>query len=153
MTAFNFKEIIKSGIYKNGRKNDDYDFHTSRIMFAFPNGEPDYRKNDPRDHATWLYEEYGVSEEEFDQTDRGYLKVLTDSGKPYVQCIVYRGLDFQETHITEKVTAWLKDLASEHFPGMTLRIYTGCVIGKVGDVWPPKRYIAEYKLKQGGNQP
>lgn len=146
-----FDEIIESKPYADpSEKQDDYAFHTSRAMLAFVHGKLEYRMGDPRDHATWLHEDFGMDKTTFEATDRGYMKEMHDKTNPYMQCVLYRGMDFAVTAVTKPMLKQLFDIAKERFHGLPLSIWVGCEIGKIGEIWPPKEWLGDWQVMDSG---
>lgn len=150
---FTFQEAIERRIKCTPEQQlADDEFHLSRIMFAFlnPNDNPDggmlfFRKNDKRDHASWLHEDFKMNEEQFEKVARGYINVLDENG--WCRCIIYKGISHSPIEPTEAQLSAIAKLWKTCFPGSpALEIHTGVKIGQIGEIWLPIKYVATYDV-------
>lgn len=147
---FTFDEAIQRGLaHSPEEKLADDAFHAKRIMFAFvdDNGNPNpdillYRAKDSRDHARWLHQRFGIDAGQFENITRGYISLMDDNS---CRCIIYKGIDHNPTTVTEKHQAAVCSLWETCFSETKiLNVYTGCKIGRIGEVWEPIQDVAQF---------
>lgn len=143
---YDFNEILTGKPYEDnpGAKDACETFHESRIMFAFPDKKLAVMTNDNRDHVRWLHEDYGITEEQFEQIDRGYLRKEPETGR--IMCLVYKGINHASTNVTNGMVEELKELAAKYWKDTVLRVWTGCKVGKPGEIWEPISFVTDVRL-------
>ena len=140
---FTFNDLINSRIEatEDQQRADDA-FHLSRAMFAFVNNVLRYKTQDKRDHANWLNQDYGVDEIEFESITRGYINSITPEK---CRCILYKGISHGITDVKKEHLLGVVKLWKECFPDSDeLEVWTGCKIGKIGEVWEPIKHIMTF---------
>lgn len=143
---YDFNEILTGKPYEDnpGAKDACETFHESRIIFAFPDKKLAVMTNDNRDHVRWLHEDYGITEEQFEQIDRGYLRKEPETG--CIMCLVYKGINHAPTNVTNGMVEELKELAAKYWKDTVLRVWTGCKVGKPGEIWEPISFVTDVRL-------
>lgn len=118
-------------------------FHLKRYAFAWIKGKLTFHtKQDERDHQHWLMEDYHISLEEFEETNRGYMI----DGK--IQLFI--GSDFKPVDPSTVYMSDIKKLINEYsirYKDETVSICNGVKIGKVGEIWEPIEKWFTVKLK------
>lgn len=106
-------------------------FHKSRIAFAFLNdGRCVINVNDVKEHKVCLKEDFGISFEEFEHLNRGYIK----PGR----IVFYKTLAFVPIeNITKKLFRLYLKKALELFGSGEYEIWNGLEIGPLGQEWEP----------------
>lgn len=109
-------------------------FHLERIKFAWINGKLTFgdAPGDDRDHQHWMLEDYGISPEEFETINRGYM----------LPCRIqlFKGSDFRKVDMKEINAEDLNTLVEYQFlkyGSASAVVYNGVIIKEVGAVWPP----------------
>lgn len=135
----NGKEIILSQAETEAAAN----FHKNRLPFAWVKGDLVFNTNegDTRDHQHWLLEDYGVSIEEWELSNRGYImdnkiQLFIGSG--------FEPLDFDE--VTESDLRKLVAMHNKIFNRQTVKVYNGVKVGKIGEIWEPLIDLGEFSL-------
>lgn len=122
-------------------------FHKSRIAFAWVNGELVLNDNDEddRDHQHWLMEDYGISIEEFEKLPRGYMirdKIQLFTGSTFAR------IEDKDLRLPMADILRLRDIYKKKFPNsVSVWIYNGVRVGKVGEIWIPIEGIGELYLE------
>lgn len=113
-------------------------FHANRIPFFWYNNQFTYNKKagDVRDHQHWLLEDFGISQVEFENIPRGYIK----DGR--IQLFI--GSRFDPVDLSSLVSNWKEQVIRLYqavYNNEVTEIYNGVHIGKIGDVWEPVQKI------------
>lgn len=141
---FTFDQSVAHTLNLTKAEHDNMiDFHKKRLMFAFV---PDmrYKTNDGRDHCNWLHEEYGIDADSFEDMDRGYIMPIHTGA---IRAIVYRGIAHAVTEVTQDMVNQIIHATVTEFPdACCLEIYTGCHIGKIGEIWEPVKFITKVMM-------
>lgn len=116
-------------------------FHRGRCAFAWVNGKLVFNidENDPRDHEHWLKEDFGITDKQFENLNRGYMV------KDYIQ--LYKGDQFMVVDTSTISVTDFRDLVKKHgelFDSTEVEVRNGVKVGKVGDVWPPVTVIGTF---------
>ena len=116
-------------------------FHKGRLAFAYLTDTLviNNNTNDDRDHQHWLLEDYGISREDWEVLNRGYMmqgKIQLFAGSHFKPIIKEYLTDIKFRELLEQ---YLKRFHT--FPVM---ITNGVVVGKVGDIWNPMEIL--YKI-------
>ena len=119
-------------------------FHNSRIMWAEVDGELYWTKSE-LGHKEWLKEKFCLTEKEFEEIKRGYIRKSEDT----VNVVIYKGNNFEPTRLSDKVEEKLNWLVQLMFTDSNLKInwYNGVEVGKTGEVWKPLHEYVFYKDK------
>lgn len=118
-------------------------FHKSRCAFAWVNGKLIFNENpdDGRDHQHWLLEDYGITEEQFEHINRGYMI------PERIQLFI--GSGFKPVNLNTIKYADIIKLVKIHNKRYATReviIYNGVNVGKIGEVWTPIDRVGIIKL-------
>lgn len=116
-------------------------FHKERLAFAIFGNVVVFNEDpsDDRDHLHWLAEDFRVDSEWFEELIRGYVSM----GKIYL----YRGTHFSGVPASAITSKHLNQLLSTHdnyFGRVDTDIYSGMVVGKVGEIWKPIKKIMSF---------
>lgn len=134
-------EIIKDSLINGVRRTlsdaeakDADTFHRERFAFAWVDGILTFNENnnDGRDHEHWLKEDFGITEEQFENINRGYMKPT------YIQ--LFKGSSFKPVDTSEISVSDFKKLCEVHgsrYGTDKVEIRNGVKVGKVGEIWPP----------------
>lgn len=122
--------------FENKTNTKEEDFHKSRIIFAVIDNSVHWT-DEPLSHDEWLSGEYNITEEEFENIPRGYIRKEQNT----VKIICYEGKKFEKTLITNKQLKALFMIADIQFYYDTIEIYNGVEVGEVGEVWNGKYLI------------
>lgn len=130
------KAIINGGVVQLTAEETEgaAKFHLSRLLFAWVHGELKFNtnNNDDRDHQHWLCEDFGLTLDEYEHTNRGYIK------DDRVQLFI--GSTFSPLDTSEISTTDFFKLIKKHaeiYGTSSVKVYNGVKIGKVGEVWDP----------------
>lgn len=109
-------------------------FHMTRCLFGWVNGELTIVDDpeDDRDHQHWMLEDYGISPEEFENINRGYMLPFR------IQLFV--GSDFRPIDlntISAKDISTLIEFHKTKYRNQIVEIFNGVKVGKVGEIWDP----------------
>lgn len=105
-------------------------YHKSRIAFAeLSQTKLVITEGDTRGHKQWLQEDYGVTDDKFEELVRGYIK---DN-----RIVVYKGSDFRTANDEEVFDVLHKLRLVEPKMVDTYEIYSGVLVGEVGREWEP----------------
>ncbi|MDD2239023.1 MAG: hypothetical protein PHH51_03990 [Bacilli bacterium] len=124
-------------------------FHKSRTAFAiiFDKNNNDYylafNKKDAREHRVYLKEDFGITDDKFENLIRGYIK----PGK----INFYISSFFKPIEIdilTEEIIRDLLLVAKEDFGIGEYEIGNGLIVGKPGGEWPSENIIAKYEINE-----
>ena len=109
-------------------------YHESRIMFAILNNNIHYLDGDKRGHLEWLRNDFNITDSEFNEITRGYIRNGTIA--------VYKGFEFSA--VSKKSLINTVNLIIREF-NLDLNEYTifnGVLVGNIGEIWKP---LIEYK--------
>lgn len=116
-------------------------FHRKRYAFAWINGKITFNDNinDDRDHQHWLCEDYSLSVEDWEKTPRGYM--LPDRIQLFI------GSKFEQLN-TNKISMGdfntLLKVHGKRYNTLSVTVYNGVKIGKIGEVWEPIEKLGTY---------
>lgn len=152
---FSFQEAIERRIECTpDQQLADDEFHLSRVMFAFVNPNDNvnggilyFSRDDKRDHANWLHDDFKMDETQFENTIRGYIKPLDKNN--WCRAIFYKGMAHSPVGINDMQLAAIARLWKTCFPGSpALEIWTGVKIGEIGTVWPPIEHVTTWDMRE-----
>lgn len=109
-------------------------YHESRIMFAILNNNIHYLDGDKRGHLEWLRNDFNITDGEFNEITRGYIRDGTIA--------VYKGFEFSA--VSKKSLINTVNLIIREF-NLDLNeyiIFNGVLVGNIGEIWKP---LIEYK--------
>mgnify|MGYP006348243987 CR=1 FL=1 len=109
-------------------------YHESRIMFAILNNNLHYLDGDKRGHLEWLRNDFNITDGEFNEITRGYIRNGTIA--------VYKGFKFSA--VSKKSLINTINLIIREF-NLDLNeyiIFNGVLVGNIGEIWKP---LIEYK--------
>ena len=109
-------------------------YHESRIMFAILNNNIHYLDGDKRGHLEWLRNDFNITDSEFNEITRGYIRDGTIA--------VYKGFEFSA--VSKKSLINTVNLIIREF-NLDLNeyiIFNGVLVGNIGEIWKP---LIEYK--------
>ena len=109
-------------------------YHESRIMFAVLNNNIHYLDGDKRGHLEWLRNDFNITDSEFNEITRGYIRNGTIA--------VYKGFEFSA--VSKKSLINTVNLIIREF-SLDLNKYTifnGVLVGNIGEIWKP---LIKYK--------
>lgn len=114
-------------------------YHCSRLAFAFKNDKPLINLHDDRDHRTYLREDFGIDDDEFETLIRGYIK----PGK----IVFYITSHHSEVEMVplDYINA-TKLLAWENYGAGKYSIYNGVKVGEPGIEWPHIKTIGSTNI-------
>lgn len=109
-------------------------FHRSRVPFAWIDKKLVFNDNagDDRDHQHWLLEDFGISVEEFETMNRGYMI------ESRIQ--LFKGSKFEPINMDDVSVTDFSSLTHKHreiFNSTEVTICNGVHVGKVGEIWEP----------------
>lgn len=118
----------------NEEKEGAEKFHLERVKFAWINGELMFgdEPGDDRDHQHWLLEDFGITPEEFESINRGYMLPS--------RIQLFKGSDFRKIDMKEVNAEDLNTLIEYQFMkygSASAVVYNGVKVKEVGSVWPP----------------
>lgn len=123
-------------------------FHKLRTPFIWINGEfkVNLDPDDVRDHHHWVTEDFGLTDEEFEELPRGYII----QGRMQL----FKGSSFKEIPPEEMnfpFGDFLKviEIYKTRYPNQDdkfIDVFNGVEIGKVGEIWPPKTHLMRITL-------
>lgn len=122
----------------NNNISKEEKFHQSRIAFAVINGKLEFTIFDKRDHKQWLSDVFNITDDEFENIIRGYIK---ESG-----IYIYRSSKFCPVNMGELSTSVLKHikmLCSVYVHTYDIPCYSGMKIGNAGEEWEPKMKLGK----------
>lgn len=110
------------------------DFHRKRVAFAVLDGKLIIRRDDPRSHAEFLKEDFGVPASEFETVIRGYILGYR------VQ--FFMGSDFHavpdDAEFRDAIALVRQELTTAcYYSDGAYTVYNGVVPGEPGEVWGP----------------
>ena len=109
-------------------------YHESRIMFAVLNNNIHYLNGDKRGHLEWLRNDFNITDSEFNEITRGYIRDGTIA--------VYKGFEFSA--VSKKSLINTVNLIIREF-NLDLNeyiIFNGVLVGNIGEIWKP---LIEYE--------
>lgn len=121
-------------------------FHRRRLAFAWIGGVIQFnlKRNDDRDHQHWLLEDFGITPQEFEHINRGYMM--------YNRIQLFKGSSFAPIEVADILQEDLHYLQCVHkrrYGEDTVPMYSGVVVGKVGEIWPPMYEIRIAPYRSG----
>lgn len=107
-------------------------FHQTRIPFAIINHKLVYTMFDKRSHKEWLKQVYGVSEEEYENIIRGYMK---DGQVFFYKTSNFEPVDMQQLGIDS--LKHIQIISMVYMNKYNPKCFNGMHIGESGTQWEP----------------
>lgn len=116
-------------------------FHKSRYAFAWINGKLIFndKPDDDRPHEEWMQEDYGLTVEEYEKANRGYMLPT------HIQ--LFKGSSFSPIDTREISVSDFTHLCKVHgerYGTAEVEVRNGVKIGKIGEVWPPLLIVGKF---------